>query len=385
MKTINSVGPLGHAPSRSQGWLRLSTVMALLVMLPGGLTEGKAEESTPPTATVKPLWVTTAAKLLASLQGDYSLSCQGSDPNGNFLFRAESTQGPIFILVDPKTGKPIKRIATVPNPKQTVEWTAQARFLPDGRFLDVGVRRGLLEDEKEYPQGKVQVGVNLRVIDTVTGTIVERLIPFDDPSGEGMSTKPCWWTGQVCAKSKAWKDNLYLSNQHFIAELNADSLQTERSLVRPEIKAALVTDELGPLQNGCAWFVQGVDGKAGEAGWKFILGEFGKEPREISRDDYGRMTKELKIEEIAHPKIGQMEFVAREDGAKKELLQRDGSKLAITHRGPKTVIVDLGAANTDGKAVVERCGEYYFISVYLKDKDGVGRQRGLIVVTEPKG
>ena len=387
MKPINSRKLIRRwdTYSKNKRHVLSSPAISLLVALLGSVSIASGEESNNTTDTMKHLWARSTAKLVSPAQGDYQLSCQGGDQIGNFLFRADSAQGPLFVVVDSKTGKPLKQIATSPNPKQTLEWTAQSRFLPDGLFLHVGVRRGLLEDEKEYPQGKVQVGVNIRVINTVTAGIVERLIPFDDPTGNGLSKGPCSWTGQVCVNAKAWQSKIYLSNKHFIAELNADSLQTERFVMFPEIyrpAKGLVMDELGPLQHGCVWFVQ--DGKTGEEGWKFILGELGKEPREISRAEYRRMAEDFKIEEVAHPKTKQVEFLARENGFQKELIQRNGSILTITYQPTKTMNVDLGAANAETKAVIERCGNYYFIYVSLDEGNGRMRQKGVIVVAEPK-
>lgn len=352
------------------------TILPLLVAAISASTcaqQPKAPQPPPSSSVaIRPLWTLTPEKLLAPLPGDFNALCVGSDPNGNLLFQiddaAETSRGPIFVLVEPKTGKPIRVFRTAAKPKDTVEWTSQTKWLPDGRFLQVAVTRGSLKDEeKEMPQGKVNVGVKLRILNTTKGTVSERLFPFDDPSAEGMSKGFCSWAGQRCVESKLWDKRLLVSNLYFVAELDPTTLKTTRFTLPPDVAGFKPPGDY-LIKNGRLWEIQR------EGGSKYFVTEFDKPPREISVEEMNRIVKEQKIEEIAHPKTNEAKFLAREDekgkeftGRGGELIRHEGEKLFITPKGLKTMEVDLGASSSDSTVGLKKVGNLFLIDINISD------------------
>lgn len=374
--------------------LRLTGILSALLLASAARSGAQvAEPSTLSSSIVaKPLFALTPAKLVAPSKDAYTMLCLGSDPNGKFLFQAESEdsrQGPLFVIVDPKTGIPIKRISTAPKPKETVEWISESRWLPDGRFLYVGVTRGVLKDGEGKSQGKVNVGVSLRIINTVNGTVSERLIPFDDPSGEGMSKGFCSWSGSGCVEGKASEGRLLLSNSYFTAELNLDSLKTLRTAKNPDIKGFYTPGDY-LVKNGRLWEIQIAGGA------KYFITEFDKMPRELNEEEFKLLRESKKIEDVPHAKTEEIEFVAhvekgREEKGQKEegrrgfngSFRRSEDKLLIAYNKDKTLEVKLGAINADCTTSVFRCGLKLLIYVYAPENVKGPRQRGLIVVACP--
>jgi hypothetical protein len=366
--------------------LRLTGILSALLLAFADLVGAQvAEPSTPSSSVVaKPLFALTPAKLVAPLQGAYGLRCLGSDPNGKFVIEARSEdqqQGPLFLVIDPKTGNPVKRIPTGTKPKETVEWTSESRWLPDGRFLYVGVTRGTLKDGDKSPaQGRVKVGVSLRLINAIAGTVSERLIPFDDPLGEGMSKGFCSWSGSGCVQGRVSEGRLLLSNGYFVAELDLASLKTLRSLTPPDIDGFRTPGDY-LVKNGRLWEIQRNDGT------KYFLTEFDKAPREINAEEFKRISESQKIENVLNTKTNEAKFFAREGQGRvgNDLISRDGAKLFVAYKKPKMMEVNLGATNTDCTTMVWQCGEYFLVDVFAPAVgNGPQPYRGLIAVASPE-
>lgn len=363
----------------------LKIVSALLIFHSGHASSQNTNEPHQSSSVVaKPLWALTPTKLVEPLQGDFAVWSLGSNPDGNLLLKitdsGDWTKPPVFVVVDPKSGKQIRRIVTAAKPKDTGEWTSESKWLPDGRFLHVGVTRGILKNEGEkgaMAQGKVSVGISIRIINTANGSVLERLVPFDDPSGEGMSKGFCSWSAQVCVDSKIWGNRLMMSSPYFVAEFDANSLKLVRSFVSPAFDG-FNTPGNYLLKNGRLWDIQRNEGE------KYFLKEFEKQLQEVSAEEMKRISKDQGIEELAHPKTKEAKFFARENGVGKDLIHQEGAKLLITYTDSKTMEVFLGASNADSTVSLQQVGNLFLIHVMAKNSEkGKHNYRGIMAVALP--
>ncbi len=309
---------------------------------------------------IKSLWKSTPQKMAPAVESGDARFC-GIAPDGNFLFQLLHGEGGpekvrrTFVVLDSKNGATLQVLGTEPPTEGTVEWTSESRWLPDGRFLDVG---------HTFIQASKRAGIRFRVIDTAVGKVTERLIAFDNPSQDGLSNRPVGWIGMMTTATRMTGDVFRLRNNAFLAELDSSSLKTKRFLEAPSQGRVLIDT---PLKNGCTWHFQ--SGAASQSD-KVMYTQFGAAPKEVSLEESKKLHEDQIISEVTHPRTA--------DPVVLESSQVE-SKIEIKLTDSKSIEADIGRDNSEATAKAIKCGEYLIIEVRTKLTESGSKQIGHMV------